>query len=94
VPIGGSIAALLAIPVIPRFGWQPMFLFALLPLIVLVPVAVRTLPGRTFGEVNRVRSRGFGALLGPTSGTSAFCSHWPPFLPCWLGTGWAPGCPS
>ena len=23
VPIGGSIAALLAIPVIPRFGWQP-----------------------------------------------------------------------
>ena len=41
VPIGGSIAALLAIPVIPRFGWQAMFLFALLPLIVLVPVAIR-----------------------------------------------------
>ena len=65
VPIGGSIAALLAIPVIPRFGWQPMFLFALLPLAVLVPVAVRTLPSRTFGQVNHSRSRGFGALLGP-----------------------------
>ena len=65
VPIGGSIAALLAIPVIPRFGWQPMFLFAVLPLIVLVPVAMRTLPARTFGQVNHSRSRGFGALLGP-----------------------------
>ena len=65
VPIGGSIAALLAIPVIPRFGWQPMFLLALLPLVVLVPVAIRTLPDRTFGEVNRSRPRGFGALLGP-----------------------------
>jgi len=65
VPIGGSIAALLAIPVIPRFGWQPMFLFAVLPMVVLVPVAIRTLPDRTFGEVNRSRPRGFGALLGP-----------------------------
>ena len=28
VPIGGSIAALLAIPVIPSLGWQAMYLFA------------------------------------------------------------------
>jgi len=32
---------------------------------VLVPVAIRTLPDRTFGEINRSRSTGFGALLGP-----------------------------
>ena len=44
VPIGGSIAALIGIPVIPHWGWRPMFAFALVPLVNLVPLAVKVLP--------------------------------------------------
>jgi MFS transporter, AAHS family, benzoate transport protein len=65
VPIGGSIAALLGIPVIPNWGWEPMFAFALLPLIVLVPIAVKTLPDRTIAHPAHNPGQGFGALLGP-----------------------------
>ena len=43
VPIGGSIAALVAIPVIPRLGWQAMYLFATAG-VVLLAVAYRGLP--------------------------------------------------
>jgi AAHS family benzoate transporter-like MFS transporter len=64
VPIGGSIAALIAIPVVPNLGWRPMFLFALAPLLVLVPVAARVLPDRVVGDGGREPARGFGALLG------------------------------
>ncbi|HKH50684.1 MAG TPA: aromatic acid/H+ symport family MFS transporter [Mycobacterium sp.] len=65
VPIGGSIAALLGIPVIPAWGWQPMFLFALVPLAVLVPIACKTLPSRTLAHPGNNPGQGFGALLGP-----------------------------
>jgi AAHS family benzoate transporter-like MFS transporter len=65
VPIGGSIAALLGIPVIPNWGWQPMFLFALVPLAVLVPIACKTLPSRTLAHPGHNPGQGFGALLGP-----------------------------
>ena len=65
VPIGGSIAALLGIPVIPHWGWQPMFLFALIPLAVLVPIACTTLPSRTLAHPGHNPGQGFGALLGP-----------------------------
>ncbi|MFZ2175737.1 MAG: aromatic acid/H+ symport family MFS transporter [Rhodococcus sp. (in: high G+C Gram-positive bacteria)] len=65
VPIGGSIAALLGIPVIPNWGWQPMFLFALIPLVILVPLAIKTLPDRTVTQAGPDHpERGFGALLG------------------------------
>ena len=43
VPIGGSIAALLAIPVIPNLGWQAMYLFAFSGVLLLV-LAVALLP--------------------------------------------------
>lgn len=43
-PVGGIIAALTGIFVIPRFGWQTMFLLGLLPLALLVPVALKFLP--------------------------------------------------
>jgi AAHS family benzoate transporter-like MFS transporter len=65
VPIGGSIAALLGIPVIKNWGWEPMFLFALVPLAVLVPIAAKTLPDRTMTQSGPQSSRGFSAVLGP-----------------------------
>ncbi|NLU71172.1 MFS transporter [Streptomyces sp. HNM0575] len=44
VPIGGVLASVTGIFVMPRFGWQAMFLIALLGLAVVVPVCVRLLP--------------------------------------------------
>ncbi len=44
VPIGGSIAALVGIPMIPAFGWPVMFLVAVLALIVVIPLGFRYLP--------------------------------------------------
>ncbi|MEO9246311.1 aromatic acid/H+ symport family MFS transporter [Citricoccus nitrophenolicus] len=44
VPIGGSLAALLGIPMIPTFGWPSMFLVAAVALVVLVPLGFRYLP--------------------------------------------------
>ncbi|MFG2025737.1 MFS transporter [Streptomyces sp. NPDC048825] len=43
-PVGGIIAALTGIFVIPRFGWQAMFLLGLLPLLLVVPLALKLLP--------------------------------------------------
>ncbi len=42
--VGGIIAALVAIPVIPALGWRAMFWFGVLPALVLVPVMYRYLP--------------------------------------------------
>ncbi|MFF5988187.1 MFS transporter [Prauserella flavalba] len=44
VPIGGSLAALAGIGVLPRFGWQAMFAIALLAVVVVLPLCVRLLP--------------------------------------------------
>lgn len=44
VPIGGSIAALTGIPLIPAFGWPVMFLVAALALLVVIPLGLRYLP--------------------------------------------------
>lgn len=63
VPIGGSIAALLGIPVIPNWGWRPMFLFALVPLFVLVPLALKYLPN-THSKTDAPAGGGFRELLG------------------------------
>ncbi|CAL9326991.1 Gentisate transporter [Streptomyces sp. enrichment culture] len=43
-PVGGIIAALVGMSVIPRFGWHAMFLLGLLPLVLVVPVALKFLP--------------------------------------------------
>ncbi|MFD5947652.1 MFS transporter [Streptomyces collinus] len=43
-PVGGMIAALTGIFVIPRFGWQAMFLLGILPLLLVVPLALMLLP--------------------------------------------------
>jgi AAHS family benzoate transporter-like MFS transporter len=44
VPIGGSIAALVGIQLIPAFGWESMFLVAILALLVVVPLGLKYLP--------------------------------------------------
>lgn len=47
VPLGGSIAAVLALAVVPShdvWGWRMMFLIALVPLIVGLPVAMKVIP--------------------------------------------------
>lgn len=43
-PVGGIIAALSGMFIIPRFGWQPMLLLGLVPLVLVVPLAVKYLP--------------------------------------------------
>lgn len=43
-PVGGMLAAVIGIGVIPVWGWRGMFVLALLPLVVIVPVALRFLP--------------------------------------------------
>lgn len=93
VPIGGSIAALLGIPVIPNWGWQPMFAFALLPLVILVPVAVRVLPNRTVAHPAHNPGQGFGAVLGPQFRTVSvlFAAATIVTLLTWYGLGtWLP----
>lgn len=66
VPIGGSIAALVGIPVIPNWGWRPMFLFALIPLVLFVPLALKVLPKDQPQPVRTADSKGgFTELLGP-----------------------------
>jgi AAHS family benzoate transporter-like MFS transporter len=44
VPIGGSVAALVGIQLIPAFGWESMFLVAVLALLVVVPLGLKYLP--------------------------------------------------
>lgn len=44
VPIGGSLAALIGIPVLPRFGWHAMFWFALLGALIVLPLCAKLLP--------------------------------------------------
>jgi AAHS family benzoate transporter-like MFS transporter len=43
-PLGGILAAVLGIGLLPAYGWRAMFLAAAVPLIVVVPVAVVWLP--------------------------------------------------
>ena len=68
VPIGGSIAALVGIPVIPALGWRPMFALALVALLVLVPVAWRVIPADRHtarAHAHETHRPGFGTLLRP-----------------------------
>jgi AAHS family benzoate transporter-like MFS transporter len=44
VPIGGSIAALVGIQLVPAFGWESMFLVAVLALLIVVPLGLKYLP--------------------------------------------------
>ena len=70
VPIGGSIAALVGIPLIPAFGWPVMFLVAVVALVVVIPLGIRYLPETlaptktgVAGGGTAKEAVGFGSLL-------------------------------
>lgn len=76
VPLGGSIAAVLAqfiVPFDPHWGWRTMFLIAFVPLVVGLPIAWKVIPSdRAIAadyEAHHVgedegEAPGFGAILG------------------------------
>ena len=103
VPIGGSIAALVGIQLIPAFGWQSMFLVAVLALVVVVPLGLKYLPetlapasaaGTDAGKGHAVREpSGFSSLLrAPYLGVSMlFALATIATLFAWYGLGtWLP----
>ncbi|HRO29035.1 MULTISPECIES: aromatic acid/H+ symport family MFS transporter [Micrococcaceae] len=63
VPIGGSLAALIGIPMIPALGWPSMFLVAAIALVVVVPLGFAYLP-ETLASEDRARK---GAAAGTAS---------------------------
>lgn len=92
VPIGGSAAALLGIPLIPAFGWPVMFLLAGLGLVLVVPLAWKFLPETAQAPQEQVRT-GFGSLLrAPYLGASIlFALATLATLFAWYGLGtWLP----
>ncbi|VXB42445.1 Gentisate transporter [Arthrobacter sp. 9V] len=97
VPIGGSLAALVGIPLIPAFGWQAMFLVAVLALVIVVPLGFRFIPetlapGTAKGRKSK-GSAGFGSLLrAPYLGVSIlFALATIATLFAWYGLGtWLP----
>lgn len=74
VPIGGSIAALVGIQLIPVFGWESMFLVAVLALLVVVPLGLKYLPETlapaASGGVAAKPSRKGGTLKEPAGFSS------------------------
>lgn len=95
VPIGGSIAALAGIPLIPAFGWPVMFLVAAVALLVVVPLGMRFLPETLppAKEASQTESVGFKSLLrAPYLGMSLlFAISTLVTLFAWYGLGtWLP----
>ena len=97
VPIGGSIAALAGIPLIPAFGWPVMFLVAAVALIVVVPLGMRflpeTLPATLPESLPTAKKAGFKSLLrAPYLGMSLlFAISTLVTLFAWYGLGtWLP----
>lgn len=97
VPIGGSIAAVTGMWVIPAFGWEAMFLISIIALVAVVPLAFRYLP-ETLSFKHRSgpsarRNSGFGQLLrAPYVGASVlFAVASLAILFAWYGLGtWLP----
>lgn len=104
VPIGGSIAALVGISLIPAFGWESMFLVAALALLIVVPLGLKFLPetlaparaaaGNTGGKPGQPQEPvGFSSLLrAPYLGISVlFALATIATLFAWYGLGtWLP----
>ena len=100
VPIGGSIAALVGIPLIPAFGWESMFLVAVLALVIVVPLGLKYIPEtlarrriRQATSVQRTPPVSVPCSAHPTW-ASACCSPWPPSPRSSPGMAWARGCPT
>lgn len=100
VPIGGSVAALVGIPLIPALGWPAMFLVAVVALMVVVPLGLRYLPetlapadASTAGKPTVKAPTGFASLLrAPYLGISVlFALATLATLFAWYGLGtWLP----
>jgi AAHS family benzoate transporter-like MFS transporter len=97
VPIGGSIAALVGIPLIPAFGWQAMFLVAALALVIVVPLGLKFIPETLApgkgASTDANKKAGFGSLLrAPYLGVSVlFALATIATLFAWYGLGtWLP----
>jgi AAHS family benzoate transporter-like MFS transporter len=79
VPIGGSIAALVGIQLIPAYGWQAMFLVAVLALVIVVPLGLKYLPetlapARPSGRATETSARDGGGKTSPVREPSGFAS--------------------
>lgn len=97
VPIGGSIAAVVGIQMIPAFGWESMFLVAVLALLIVVPLGLKYLPetlaAGTASSTTVSRPAGFKSLLrAPYLGISVlFAVATIATLFAWYGLGtWLP----
>lgn len=98
VPIGGSIAALVGIQLIPAFGWESMFLVAGLALVIVVPLGLKYLPETLApagaGATHTIKEpSGFSSLLrAPYLGASMlFALATIATLFAWYGLGtWLP----
>ncbi|MET3811867.1 aromatic acid/H+ symport family MFS transporter [Arthrobacter sp. UYEF3] len=99
VPIGGSIAALVGIQLIPAFGWESMFVVAVVALLVVVPLGLKFLPetlalaGATGKGQQAKEPAGFSSLLrAPYLGISMlFAVATIATLFAWYGLGtWLP----
>jgi AAHS family benzoate transporter-like MFS transporter len=69
VPIGGSLAALLGIPMIPALGWPSMFLVAAVALVVVVPLGFLYLPETLASEDRAKKSSTSRTASGAASTT-------------------------
>jgi AAHS family benzoate transporter-like MFS transporter len=93
VPIGGSIAALTGIVIIPAWGWEGMFLVAVLPLVFLIPLGVKYLPDLR-SQHNPEAGTGFRAILRVPylAASVVFAAATMATLFAWYGLGtWLPG---
>ncbi|MCW3768073.1 aromatic acid/H+ symport family MFS transporter [Paenarthrobacter sp. PAE-2] len=96
VPIGGSIAALVGIPLIPAFGWPAMFLIAVIALVVVVPLGIKYIPETLSSTKPMAAGKepiGFSSLLrAPYLGVSVlFAVATIATLFAWYGLGtWLP----
>ncbi|NUU31845.1 aromatic acid/H+ symport family MFS transporter [Arthrobacter sp. C9C5] len=71
VPIGGSIAALVGIQLIPAFGWESMFLVAVLALLVVVPLGLKYLPETLAPATSAEKAARKGRTLKEPAGFSS-----------------------
>lgn len=90
VPIGGVLAALAGIPVLPLFGWQFMFVLGAVPAAFVLPLAWRKLPESTVfrRDTDQVGLFGRGYLAASLLFAAATFFG----LLAWFGLGtWLPG---
>ncbi|MBZ8176632.1 MFS transporter [Corynebacterium poyangense] len=100
VPLGGSLAALLGtgvVPSHPEWGWRIMFLVAVIPLAVGIPLAMKYLPKDLKPDANKKaavpESSGFKDLLGSKYRTISLWFALATFVTlfAWYGLGtWLP----